>query len=78
MDDCGEGETCQCVKYRFKCAEDNTACTQNEQSSGVTKWAYATVAKSTCETLQNPASGASDVECCAEDGCNKPEDVSCS
>jgi hypothetical protein len=78
MDDCGEGETCRCIKYRFKCTGDDTACTEKERLAGTIKWAYATVAKSTCETFKNQASGASDAKCCSTDGCNKPEYVKCS
>jgi hypothetical protein len=73
MKDCGPGETCQCAKYRFKCTKDDQACNETERSTAATKWMYTTIAKSTCESLKMPFTGASDVNCCSKNECNKPD-----
>ena len=81
MNDCGEGETCQCAKYRFKCTQGDEACTESEQLSGVTKWAYIITSKSTCETMKSASYSSiyQDVTCCSENKCNKPaKNVQCS
>ncbi|CAF2934126.1 unnamed protein product [Rotaria sp. Silwood2] len=78
IQDCGPGEVCICVKYRFKCTNDDQACSQREQLTGVTKWAYTVVSKSVCEALKNPMSGASSVQCCSTNRCNRPDNGKCS
>ncbi len=78
MNDCGEGETCQCAKYRFKCTQGDGACTESEQLSGVKKWAYILAAKSTCEAMKSAPEVYHDVTCCSHNKCNKPaKNVQC-
>jgi hypothetical protein len=78
MNDCGQGETCQCVKYRFPCTEGDTACNKEEQSKGVIKWAYTIVPESTCKSMELFSSVYYDVTCCTKSGCNRPKNVKCS
>jgi hypothetical protein len=77
LDDCGAGQTCQCAKYLFTCTHGDQACNAAEQVLGTPKWAYVVLSQSTCDDLKNPASGASNVECCSTDKCNKPDNVNC-
>ena len=76
--DCGDGNTCQCVKYRFQCTSDDQACDAEEKSSGTIKWAYAVVSKSTCNQMKISYSGYMNTECCAKDKCNRPTSGKCS
>ncbi|CAF1141707.1 unnamed protein product [Rotaria sp. Silwood1] len=78
MKDCGPGEICTCAKYRFKCTKDDQACSKQEQSAEITKWAYIVTSKSVCSALQNPMSGASHVKCCLTNRCNQPDNGKCS
>lgn len=77
MKDCGSDSACQCVKYRFKCTEDDQACTDEERSKGITKWAYTIVPKTTCEMMKSTKNIYSRVKCCSKNKCNKPNSGKC-
>lgn len=75
---CGHKETCMCVKYRFKCSPDDTACNKQEQISGTTKWAYTIVSKTVCNAMKNSMNVFySDVTCCSKNRCNTPNNGKC-
>ncbi|CAF1214562.1 unnamed protein product [Rotaria sordida] len=78
MENCGSGEVCRCVKYRFKCTKDDQACSQREQATGVTKWAYSMISKNLCNRLENVLIGISNVQCCSTNRCNRPDNGKCS
>ncbi|CAF1337413.1 unnamed protein product [Rotaria sordida] len=76
--DCGSGDACRCIKYRFTCTEDDDACNQQEKSAGTTKWVYSLTSESVCEAYKDAISSLSDMECCSTDRCNRPDNVECS
>jgi len=76
--DCGSGEKCQCVKYRFQCTQDDQACSKQEQSKNVKKWAYTILPASTCQYLKQFSSVYEDLTCCSTNRCNKPNNGKCS
>ena len=78
MDDCGSGEACQCVKYRFPCTEDDQACTKKEQENHTKKWAYTIVSANTCQAIESSPNIYEQASCCSTDGCNRPEGGKCS
>ncbi|CAF2513497.1 unnamed protein product [Rotaria sp. Silwood2] len=78
MNRCGLGEACSCAKYRSKCAKDDQACSQREQSTGATIWMYSVVSKSVCNRLDNILIGISNVQCCSTNRCNRPDNGRCS
>ncbi|CAF3428274.1 unnamed protein product [Rotaria sp. Silwood1] len=78
MKDCGSREACSCVKYLTKCTKGDQACSQWEQSTGAKKWIYSMIAKSMCNRLENVLIGISNVQCCSNNRCNRPENGQCS
>lgn len=77
MNDCGEGEDCQCAKYRFPCTEDDHACNKQEQENHTKKWAYTIVSARTCQALESATDLFEQVSCCSTDGCNQPTSGKC-
>jgi hypothetical protein len=78
MNNCGPNQTCQCAKSRFRCSIDDNACTENEQSAKTIIWAYTIVSQITCETMKKPPTRYSDITCCSENRCNRPDTGKCS
>lgn len=66
-----------CVRYYYKCAEGDLACSSKDLSSGVWKWMYAALSASTCLELKDYSNKADalikHVQCCTGALCNKPD-----
>ena len=64
-----------CASYRFKCTDQDTACTPEEQKSGATKWSYIPLTVKMCTDLKEMAQFGyyQDLSCCKQDMCNKPD-----
>ena len=76
--DCDQGATCQCAKYRFQCTEGDQSCNEQEQSNQITKWAYAILSESTCQSILAAPSIYQDAQCCSTNRCNRPASGRCS
>lgn len=76
--DCGNGARCQCIKYKFQCTSDDTACTNQEKTNKAMKWAYSIVSQSTCEMMKRVPNIYMNAECCSKDKCNRPTSGKCS
>ena len=78
MTDCGSGETCQCVKYRFKCEENMPGCTAEDRENQVKKWVYTVISAKTCTLMESLPSYFDGVSCCSTNKCNTPDNDTCS
>ena len=76
--DCGSDDTCQCVKYRFQCTNNDQGCSPEEQANEVKKWAYIVIGANTCKLMESFPSYFEEVSCCSTDECNKPASDTCS
>jgi len=61
-----------CARYGFKCTENDTACTQEEISSGITKEAYIFTSKENCDAFAAAPQLYVDAYCCNTSLCNGP------
>ena len=75
---CQPGQVCQCVKYRFSCAGNETACNEQEPSTGTVRWSYGIVSKDRCNEMQTLSNMFMEVTCCSKDRCNRPAQGKCS
>lgn len=70
----GVGEVC--VRYSYKCADGDLACSSQDIAAGAWKWMYAPLAASTCLELQSYSNRADalvkHVRCCTGPLCNRP------
>ena len=76
---CSTNDRCQCIAYRYRCSEDNDACTEGELMNGATKWQYNLVTAEICQQMQADHSFnmLSNVTCCSTDECNRPQGIKC-
>lgn len=59
-----------CVRYGFKCQQNDTSCTPSEIAQGTIKKVYTGVTQSTCDVMKSSPTIYIDTYCCNTDLCN--------
>jgi hypothetical protein len=68
-----DGAACVCASYQYKCSKGDTSCSAAEAALGTSKYAYIWTLAATCSTMASMPDVYSNVLCCSEDRCNKPD-----